>query len=257
MPRLLDVIKWRRPPSQTVRDSGQYAARLSSALLTLNAQINRLKNKYAGLEARGKEYFERCVSALQSGDEGYAAIYANEIAELRRIARIVLQSLLVLEQVRVRMESLLELRDIIGLAPVLKGLLESVRSEIVKVVPEAAESLDELSNAIDGLVSSAGVHQPIAVEDKEELSDEAMRILEEARAIIARQVAESFPVVPTLSREERIIYEYIVSLPEGTVLEVDSCSKALGIPEQEVEDVLRRLEQKGLIELASQTESPE
>jgi DNA-binding MarR family transcriptional regulator len=95
------------------------------------------------------------------------------------------------------------------------------------------------------------------VEDKEELSDEAMRILEEARAIIARQVAESFPVVPTLSREERIIYEYIVSLPEGTVLEVDSCSRALGIPEQEVEDVLKRLEQKGLIEVASQTESPE
>jgi sugar-specific transcriptional regulator TrmB len=38
---------------------------------------------------------------------------------------------------------------------------------------------------------------------------------------------------------------------------VDSCSRALGIPEREVEDVLRRLEQKGLIEVASQTESPE
>jgi division protein CdvB (Snf7/Vps24/ESCRT-III family) len=257
MPRLLDVIRRKKPPAPMVRNGGHYAARLSSALLSLNTQIGRLKNKYAGLEARGKEYFERCVQALQAGDEGYAAIYANEIAELRRIARIVLQSLLVLEQVRVRMESLIELRDIIGLAPVLKGLLEVVRSEIVKVVPEAAASLDELSSAIDGLVGSSGVQPPLPEYEREALSDEAMRILEEARAIIAKKVAESFPEVPTLSREERVVYEYIKSLPEGSVLDVGTCSVALGMPEEEVESVLRRLEEKGLIEVASQMESPQ
>ncbi|MCS7145827.1 MAG: hypothetical protein RMJ28_04755 [Nitrososphaerota archaeon] len=229
-----------------------YGPRLSSALLVLNTQINRLKNKYAGLEARGKEYFERCIQALQMGDEGYAAIYANEIAELRRIARIVLQSLLVLEQVRVRMESLLELREIIGLAPVLKGLLERVRAEIVKVVPEAAESLDSLSSAIDSLIAGSGISVNLPAQDTgvEELSDEAAKILDEARALIAQKVAESFPEVPTLTPKERQVYNYITSLPEGSVLDVETASYALGIPEREVEEILRRLEEKGLIEVS-------
>lgn len=232
--------------------SADYSSKLSSALLVLNGQINRLKNKYAGLEARGKEYFERCIQALQAGDEGYAAIYAGEIAELRRIARIVLQSLIVLEQVRVRMESLLELREIIGLAPVLKGLLERVRSEIVKVVPEAAESLGSLTDAIDSLIAGSGVvtNVPVLEEKPEELSDEAIRILDEARTIIAQKVAESFPEIPTLAPNERLVYNYISSLPEGSVLEVEACASALGIPENEVEQALRKLQEKGFIEVS-------
>lgn len=254
MARIVEYIRARAlGRGRSLREGpDSYSSRLSSALMMLNTQINRLKNKYAGLEARGREYFERCIQALQMGDEGYAAIYAGEIAELRRIARIVLQSLLVLEQVRVRMESLLELREIIGLAPVLKGLLERVRLEIVKVVPEAAESLDSLSGAIDSLIAGSGMSISLPSQEvvREELSDEAMRILDEARAIIAQKMAESFPEVPTLTSKERMIYNYISSLPEGSVLEVETCSRALGIPEEEVEEVLRRLEEKGLIEVS-------
>ncbi|MEM0382172.1 MAG: hypothetical protein QW059_06505 [Nitrososphaerota archaeon] len=254
MGRLVEYIRARTfRRGRGVREGADsYSSRLSSALLVLNTQINRLKNKYAGLEARGKEYFERCIQALQMGDEGYAAIYAGEIAELRRIARIVLQSLLVLEQVRVRMESLLELREIIGLAPVLKGLLERVKVEIVKIIPEAAESLDSLSGAIDSLIAGSGMSASLPAQEVEhnELSDEAIRILDEARAIIAQKMAESFPEVPTLTPKERIIYNYISSLPEGAVLEVEACSRALGIPEGEVEEVLKKLEEKGLIEVS-------
>lgn len=252
MARIVEFVRRMRQGRRAESLADSYSPKLSSALLILNSQINRLKNKYAGLEARGKEYFERCIQALQMGDEGYAAIYASEIAELRRIARIILQSLLVLEQVRVRMESLLELREIIGLAPVLKGLLERVRAEIVKVVPEAAESLDSLSGAIDSLIAGSGLSVSIPVQETsaDDLSDEAVKILDEARAIIAQKVAESFPDVPTLTPKERMIYNYISSLPEGSVLEVETCSRALGLSEVEVEDVLRKLEEKGLIEVS-------
>jgi len=252
MVRLVKFAKplgWRH---RRTRAEEGYAPRIASALHLLNAQINRLKNKYAGLEARGREYFERCIQTLQAGDEGYAAIYAGEIAELRRIARIVLQSLLILEQVRVRMESLLELREIIGLAPVLKGLLERVRVEIVKVVPEAAESLDSLAEAIDGLIAGSGLtmNAPHPEAGEESLSDEALNILEEARAIIARRVAESFPDVPTLTPAEKLVYNYIQTLPEGSVLDIEVCSHALGLAVGEVEEVLKRLEEKGLIEVS-------
>ncbi len=257
MARLVEFVRSIRRGHRVERHSpDSYSSKLSSALLVLNGQINRLKNKYAGMEARGKEYFERCIQALQAGDEGYAAIYASEIAELRRIARIVLQSLIVLEQVRVRMESLLELREIIGLAPVLKGLLERVRSEIVNIVPEAAESLGSLTDAIDSLIAGSGMvaNVPALEERPEELSDEAVRILDEARTIIAQKVAESFPDIPTLSPREKMVYNYISSLPEGSVLEVEACARALGIPEGEVEVALRKLEERGLIEV-SQSEA--
>lgn len=228
----------------------EFKEKLSTSLTALSTHVHRLENKYRELEARGKEYFERCVDALVMGDEAHAKLYADEIAELRRLAKIILNSKLILEQVKIRLESLTELSEVIGLASSLKGIIGRVVGEVGKIAPEAASSLEDLSKQIDNFMTTSSseiTDSPIAVP---ELSDEASKIFEDAKKIVAMKLRESFPDVPILTEVERIVYTYISAMSPDKEFDVKECSLALGLTEDQVEEAIQGLQEKGMIEVA-------
>lgn len=228
----------------------EFKEKLSASLTALSTHVHRLENKYRELEARGKEYFERCVDALVMGDEAHAKLYADEIAELRRLAKIILNSTLILEQVKIRLESLTELSEVIGLATSLKGIIGRVVGEVGKIAPEAALSLEDLSKQIDHFMTTSSseiAESPIATP---ELSDEASKIFEDAKRIVAMKLRESFPDVPILTEIERMVYTYISAMNPEKEFDVKECSLALGITEEQVEEAIQGLQEKGMIEIA-------
>jgi len=217
--------------------------KLEHSLNQLSAQIMKLRSKYGEMVARSKEYFEEVVQALMNGDESRASIYAEEIAEIRRLAGIVIKTQLVLEQVKLRLETILEISDVLGLLIPLISLVAEVEDEVRGVAPEAAESLQELASCIEDFTSISGTGEEV-IQVPRELDDEALKILEEAQA---ERVKEAFPDVPKLSEEEKLVYSYISANDEE--LDLRKCAKELGLNEDRVRDVLKRLEQKGLIQL--------
>ncbi|MCL7393028.1 MAG: hypothetical protein LZ162_05300, partial [Thaumarchaeota archaeon] len=74
--------------------------------------------------SRSKEYFERCIDALVARDNERAKMYAVEIAEIKRLADIVVRCCLVLEQIKVRLETILELGEVMGLIVPLTSIIE-------------------------------------------------------------------------------------------------------------------------------------
>ena len=80
-----------------------------------------------------------------------------------------------------------------------------------------------------------------------ELDAEASKILEEAQRKAAERVKDAFPDVPKLSEEEKLVYSYISASDEE--LDLKRCARELGLNEDQIRDVLKRLEQKGLIQL--------
>ncbi len=219
--------------------------RLEASLSALNAQIEKLRYKYAEMVSRSREYFERVIDALVNKDEGRAAIYAEEIAEVRRLASMVMKTQLVLEQVKLRLETILEISEVIGLVVPLLSLLTEVEDEVAGVVPEAAQSLHELAECIEEFTSSStqGELSPITMS---ELDEEAVKILREAQEKAAEKVKSSFPDVPQLTEKERKVYSYVSKKDE---IDVYECSKELGIDVEEVKEILEELERKGVIEL--------
>lgn len=227
----------------------EFREKLSTSLTALSTHVQRLEHKYRELEARGKEYFDRCVDALVMGDEAHAKLYADEIAELRRLAKIILNSKLILEQVKIRLESLTELSEVIGLAASLKGIIERVVGEVGKIAPDAASSLEDLSKQIDNFMATSSTEiteSPIATP---ELTDEASKIFEDARRIVAMKLRESFPEVPILTNIERMVYTYISVMDPDKEFDAKECSLALGITEEQVEEALQGLRDKGMIEI--------
>ena len=102
---------------------------------------------YSRLQQRDRDLFQRCAGAQVSKDLGHAKIYANECAEIRKIAKVVLGSQLALEKVILRLETVEEFGSIMSqMAPVM-SIVRETKAKIAGVVPQVANELDEVNTS--------------------------------------------------------------------------------------------------------------
>ncbi|MGC9105523.1 MAG: hypothetical protein ACP5HQ_03760 [Thermoprotei archaeon] len=175
-----------KTPLKTRLVQAQYQVR--SIISRLDVYINRL-------EERDKALFERVVEALQRNDRMRATMYANEVAEIRKVAKSLLITQLALEQVSLRLETITEFGDLfVNLAPVL-GVVRELKSLVKGIMPELGFELSELGENLQEVVFAAGEFtggSGLAVAS----SPEAKKILEEATLIAEQKMKEKFPELP-------------------------------------------------------------
>ena len=86
--------------------------KISQVVYKLKVQQNRLEGANLKTQQHDKSLFDKCVQAQMSKDTMRSAMYANEIAEIRKIAKVTLRSELALEQVVLRLETIQEFGDV-------------------------------------------------------------------------------------------------------------------------------------------------
>jgi division protein CdvB (Snf7/Vps24/ESCRT-III family) len=169
--------------------------RVDQALYRLGTQKEKLEHMSSRLQQRDKEMFQRCIGAQLSKDSGHAALYANECAEIRKMAHITLSSELALERVVLRLQTIEEFGDIMAqIAPVI-GVVRETRGRIAGVIPEVANELGEVNQMLGDMEIESGQVQDQDV-DMQASSSEARRVLEESSAIASQQMKERFPELP-------------------------------------------------------------
>ncbi len=109
--------------------------RLALAHYKLGSMIRRLEVYLERLKARDQELFERVVDALMSKDQARATMYANEIAELRKVAKTLLTVQVALEHIVLRIESIREIGEIVLYLGPIVNVVKDVRSAIKSVLP--------------------------------------------------------------------------------------------------------------------------
>ena len=179
--------------------------KIEQAKFRLQAQYDKLEQTYARIQQRDKDLFQRCVGAQLSNDAAHARIYANECAEIRKIAKIVLGSELALERVILRLETVREFGAIwADIAPVL-GIVKDTRSKIAGIVPQVASELDEVNNLLQDMTME-GVDE-VTSTPTEATDAEAKRILEETVVIAEEKLKEHFPDLPSMNETPLHILE--------------------------------------------------
>ncbi len=169
--------------------------KLAMALYKVKIQVNRLEHLFNKLQERDKMLFEKVVSAHMMKDSARAAIYANEVAEVRKIAKTVLRAQLALEQVALRLETVRELGDVlVTMAPIVE-VIKDIKQHLKGIVPEIAFELDEVDTMLHSIVLEAGEFTGTAI-DTTVVSGEAKKILEEASIIAEQRMKERFPELP-------------------------------------------------------------
>lgn len=159
---------------------------LSDVLERLSLIKARLSRRVKEIEEKQRELFEHVVKAHLEKDEEKAAIYAEELAELRRVLRRITHASLLLEGVIYRIEAVKDLSSASKIIIPLKDVLAAASQEVRGVAPAASNGLVELIDMIEDLsVNMGDASEPVSTSPQ--LSEEARKILEEASALAAQR----------------------------------------------------------------------
>lgn len=181
---------------KAIRSPGQLKPRLDHAVQRLDAQVQRLDQTSNRLSERDKSLFAKVVEAYSKHDQQHANAFANELTEIRKTEKTVMNARLALEQIVLRLKTVTELGDMVyTLGPVI-GVLSSVKNAITGVLPDAGRELEQIGIELNGIIGEAGQTSGLTL-DFAANSQEAQRILTEAASIAEERTKEKFPELPT------------------------------------------------------------
>ena len=242
--------------------------RIVHASFRLHAQLEKLDHMYAKLHQRDTDLFQRCVGAQASNDPGHTKIYANECAEIRKIAKVVLGSQLALERVILRLETVGEFSEVMVEISPLMSIVKETKSKISGIVPQVATELDEVNNLLGDLTDEAGdvSTNNFTIETND---DEARKVLEETGLIAEQKVRDHFPDLSAIESNPPArmdsIPEFATTIPDMEAgiedrvydyarkhngeLSIHSCAQDIGKSPEEVKTAIQRLRDTGKVAL--------
>ena len=195
--------KWSKPPSQglsqrindAIKPKGSLKPRVEMAVKKLQVQISKLDGMLTKLKQRDEQIFKRIVTATQQHDTHTSKILSNELAEVRKVSRVLGNARMALEQIELRLTTFHDLGDtVVTIMPTI-GLMKSLKSSLVKFMPEADQEVNRMTEMLGGLMtdtftgdSSFGVEPTTNAESE--------KILQEAAALAENAVNEKFPSMP-------------------------------------------------------------
>ena len=180
---------------EAVRPPGPLKPRLNSAIRRIELQIQRLEQADDRFSERDKSIFARIVEAYAKHDMPRANVFANELAEIRRMERMIMHARLALEQIVLRLKTVSELGDIVStLAPAV-GVLRGVRVGMAGILPEAEKELGQIGTLLSGIIIDAGQSSGLTI-NFEAANEDAQNILNEAATVAEQRIKEKFPELP-------------------------------------------------------------
>ncbi len=195
--------KWSKSPSpgmgQRINDAlkpkGALKPRVEMAVKRLQTQISKLDNMLTKLKQRDEQIFKRIVTATQQHDTHTSKVLSNELGEVRKVSRILGNARMALEQIELRLTTFHDLGDtVVTIMPTI-GLMKSLKSSLVKFMPEADQEVSRMTEMLGGLMTETfSGDTSLGVEPS--TNAESDKILQEAAAVAESAVNDKFPSMP-------------------------------------------------------------
>jgi len=178
-----------------VKPPGPLKPRLDFAVRRIELQVQKLDQATDRFTQRDKAIFARIVDAYTKHDTARANVFANELSEVRKMERLIINARLALEQIVLRLRTVSELGDVVSTLGPAVGVLRSVRTGLVSVFPEAENELGEIGNMLSGIMMEAGQGSGMTL-NFENVNEDASKILNEAATVAEQRIKEKFPDLP-------------------------------------------------------------
>jgi division protein CdvB (Snf7/Vps24/ESCRT-III family) len=180
---------------EAVKPPGPLKPRLDFAVRRIELQVQKLDQATDRFSQRDKTIFARIVDAYSKHDTARANVFANELAEIRKMERLIMNARLALEQIVLRLRTVSELGDVVSTLGPAVGVLRSVRAGLVSVFPEAESELGEIGNMLSGIMIEAGQGSGMTL-NFDAVNEDASKILTEAATVAEQRIKEKFPELP-------------------------------------------------------------
>ena len=260
--------------------------KIASAVKEIELHRRELENLRSKLEQRRRTLFETTIRAMMSKDKPKAAVYANEWSELRKVGRVVYASELALTQVMLRLESIVDVGDVMSHMSTAFKVLRQVNKAVVGVVPSLDQASDEFNAALTETMAEMGNVSPsislnIQTDSGEELVEQARKLAEQRAdemkssmltsprqiELEAKDIEKKIPLLADgeLDDEEAAILGTLykqrpVEDAEGEVLryasihngnvDITDASAALKMPSDDIEQAMLKLLSEGKVKIS-------
>jgi len=199
--------KWSKPQTpglgerlnDALKPKGALKPRVETAIKRLQLQIGKLDNMLSKLKQRDEQLFQRIVTATQQHDTSTSKVLSNELAEIRKVSRILGNARIALEQIELRLTTFHNLGDtVVTIMPTI-GLMKSLKSSLIKFMPGADQELNRMTEMLSGLMTETFQSSDASFGVDETTNSESEKILQEAAAVAEASVNEKFPSMPIQS----------------------------------------------------------
>lgn len=167
---------------------------INAVIQRLDIQTRMLDSAAKRFESRDAALFKRIVDAISKRDTARANVLANELWEIRKVEKMLMHASLALESVSMRLNTVSELGDLVtALAPA-ANVLNSIRSGMSAVFPEASRELENIGGLLSDIVVSTNQNADLTV-NLGKSNAEAEKILEEAELAAEKRLKAQLPQV--------------------------------------------------------------
>ena len=194
---------WQRPntPSlgerfnDAIKPKGALKPRMETAIKRLQTQISKLDGMITKLKQRDEKLFKRIVAATQQHDLTASKVLSKELAEVRKVTKLLGNARMALEQIELRLSTFHDLGDtVVTIMPTI-GLMKNLRSSLIKFMPEADRELGGMTEMLNGLMTDTFHNGDFGI-DSEATTEESEKILQEAAAVAEAAVNDKLPSMP-------------------------------------------------------------
>jgi division protein CdvB (Snf7/Vps24/ESCRT-III family) len=180
---------------ETVIPPAPLKSRLDNAIRRLELQTHKLDQSSERFSQKDRALFTKIVAAYEKHDTAHANIYANELAEVRKMEKLVMNAHLALDQVLLRMRTVTEFGDLVTTLGPCIGVLRSVNVGLCGVLPEAENELGDISNMLSGLMFDCGTSSGMSL-NFNNVNEDASKILAEAATVAEQKISANLPDLP-------------------------------------------------------------
>lgn len=182
----------------SVKPQGALKPRIQTAVNKLQLQISKMDSMLNKLHERDAQLFKRIVAAMQQHDTSASRVLSNELAEIRKVSKMLGNARMALEQVQLRLTTIHDLGDaMVAIGPAM-STMKGLRSSLGRFMPEADAELNAMTQTLGGLMMDSLGGDAFNM-DSEVSNEETDKILQEASAVAEQQIGERFPSVPSPS----------------------------------------------------------
>ena len=182
----------------TIKPQGALKPRIQNAVNKIQVQTTKMDSMLTKLDQRDQQLFKRVVTAVQQHDTSASKVLSNELAEIRKVKKMLGGARMSLEQVQLRLATIHDLGDaMVAIGPAM-NTMKSLQSSLGKFMPEADSEMNAMAQTLNGLMVDSISNDSFNMES-DASNEETDRILQEASAVAEQQIGDKFPSVPTLS----------------------------------------------------------
>jgi division protein CdvB (Snf7/Vps24/ESCRT-III family) len=198
--------KWVKPHTENVgnrlleglKPQAPLKPRIEEAQNRLHLQISKLDSISMKMQEKDQLIFKRIVHSLQNHDSHYAKVLSSELSQVRKMKQMAMSAKLALEQIQLRLNTITELGNVVVTLSPAMSEIKGLQGRLSSMMPKADQSLGEISDLLGNIMNESG-HIPTAdiAPSNSGLSEDAMKIIEEASTIVEESMKDKFPDLPS------------------------------------------------------------